>query len=372
MAEGKKKKGQFKKIIPIVIFAVIGAVLGYFAMALTDGNLGIILLAVVSLPVSLYMHIVIHESGHLVMGLFSGYRFVSFRIGNTIWVKQGRRIVRKKYHLEGTGGQCLLDPPERAEDGTFPCLMYNLGGGLFNLLFSSAAILLTLPGWVGSGAVSRAMLIPFAFVGIYLALTNLIPLKVDGLANDGYNIKSFRKNRDSARAFWTQMRMNKMQHTDGLRLCQIPQEFFVFPQGEISDPLIDGVRVFWFGRLLDQQRFAEASVFGRELCTLPGLLAIHKKQVEKELLFIELLGARRPEEIERLYDKGLEKKLKSGGGYPSTYRMLYTYAKLYTGDKVMEEAALAAFEKAIKTYPAPGEILTERELMEIVMKEERP
>ena len=96
---------------------------------------GGIAVMVLSVFISFFLHIILHEGGHLVCGLLSGYRFVSYRAGSIIWVKQGKQIVRKKFSIPGTGGQCLLDPPEPEEDGSFPSLLYNLGGGLSNLLF---------------------------------------------------------------------------------------------------------------------------------------------------------------------------------------------------------------------------------------------
>ena len=43
---------------------------------------------------SAFIQIILHEGGHLIAGLMSGYRFVSFRVLSMIWVRQNDREVR--------------------------------------------------------------------------------------------------------------------------------------------------------------------------------------------------------------------------------------------------------------------------------------
>jgi len=40
------------------------------------------------LVVSFYIQIAIHEFGHMIFGLITGYKFSSFRMGNLMWVKE--------------------------------------------------------------------------------------------------------------------------------------------------------------------------------------------------------------------------------------------------------------------------------------------
>ena len=37
--------------------------------------------------VAYYMQTVFHEAGHMLFGMLSGYKFVSFRVRNLIWIK---------------------------------------------------------------------------------------------------------------------------------------------------------------------------------------------------------------------------------------------------------------------------------------------
>ena len=68
-------------ILPMLIGGVCGAAGAAFGVSLLpeiDGGKGLILIGL-SLIFSIYFHIIVHEGGHLVCGLLSGYKFVSFR-----------------------------------------------------------------------------------------------------------------------------------------------------------------------------------------------------------------------------------------------------------------------------------------------------
>jgi NitT/TauT family transport system permease protein len=66
---------------------------------------------------------------------------VSFRIFNYTILKTKGKLKIKKFGIAGTGGQCLMTPPNcPIEELKF--VWYNLGGVFFNLLFSAVAIVL--------------------------------------------------------------------------------------------------------------------------------------------------------------------------------------------------------------------------------------
>ena len=101
---------------------------------------GAVLLAMI---IIFFLHITVHEAGHLGCGLLTGYRFCSYRIGSLMLIKTNGQFKLKQYALPGTGGQCLMAPPDMA-DGKMPYMLYHLGGCLFNLLFSLLAFLFSL------------------------------------------------------------------------------------------------------------------------------------------------------------------------------------------------------------------------------------
>ena len=90
-------------------------------------TVGVSLLAILILLFSIFLQVLLHEGGHLVCGLATGYRFVSFRIFNLTFIRKDGKLCIKRFSLAGTGGQCLLTPPERPLED-IPTTLYNLGG----------------------------------------------------------------------------------------------------------------------------------------------------------------------------------------------------------------------------------------------------
>jgi len=74
---------------------------------------GIFAGSIVCTLVAFILQIVLHEGGHLLFGLLSGYRFVSFRIFNWTLIRQEGKFRLKRFGIAGTGGQCLMLPPDK-------------------------------------------------------------------------------------------------------------------------------------------------------------------------------------------------------------------------------------------------------------------
>ncbi len=87
---------------------------------------GIFAGSIVCTLVAFILQIVLHEGGHLLFGLLSGYRFVSFRIFNWTLIRQEGKFRLKRFGIAGTGGQCLMLPPRQAF-GRDPCCALPLG-----------------------------------------------------------------------------------------------------------------------------------------------------------------------------------------------------------------------------------------------------
>lgn len=143
-------------------------------------TVGVSLLAILILLFSIFLQVLLHEGGHLVCGLATGYRFVSFRIFNLTFIRKDGKLCIKRFSLAGTGGQCLLTPPERPLED-IPTTLYNLGGVLANLL---TAILAFLPLLTVDGLpyLLKFFLLMLSLIGILLAGMNGIPMKMGASA----------------------------------------------------------------------------------------------------------------------------------------------------------------------------------------------
>ena len=93
-------KKKIKKLSPAIIGGVAGGIGGYFGaeyLTTGEGSLVDLLVFFVAVILSYYLHIIIHEGGHLVFGLRSGYQFVSFRIGSLILYKEDGKLTNLWY-----------------------------------------------------------------------------------------------------------------------------------------------------------------------------------------------------------------------------------------------------------------------------------
>ena len=119
------------------------------------------------------LHMIIHEIGHLICGLISGYKFSSFRIMNFILIQKNGKLKIKRLTIAGTGGQCLMAPPDM-KDEKIPILLYNLGGPIFNLI--AGIIFLLIFFILMPYPLVGASVFVFSLVGIIFAVLNGIPM----------------------------------------------------------------------------------------------------------------------------------------------------------------------------------------------------
>lgn len=374
MAKEKKKQTAKGHLISICFYTVLGVILGLAMISFVEWQLpeGIgssekayrICVMLVFLYLSFFIHIVLHETGHLIFGLMSGYQFSSFRIGTHMLMKENGKLVHRKIKIAGTGGQCLMIPPEMV-DGKFPVVLYNLGGSIVNLVVAA----LMIPVFVAIDKSSVFALFVFLFIamGAITGLSNGIPMRTKTVDNDGYNAISLGKSREAMRAFWIQMKTNE-QLTKGIRTKDMPEEWFEVPSDDaMKNPMVATIGVYAAIRMMDQHRFEEAGkLIDHMLKIETGMVALHRNLLICDQIYLELIGQNRSDRVEALYTKELKKFMKAMKTFPSVIRLEYAYRLLAEHDPESAAKSMAAFEKVAATYPYPNDINTERELMEIV------
>lgn len=378
MEKSKKKKNfsrKFQVIIPMVIGIALGAAVGLLAGKASSAIIGksdeevtfaemmtSVLTVVVFFYLAFFLQVIIHEGGHLVMGLLTGYRFISFRIGSFMFLKKDGKLSLKRMSLAGTGGQCLMAPPS-IEGEKMPYVLYNLGGSLFNLL---AAVLFLIPVVLGNGnGMLRVFCEVAAVLGLGSALMNGIPMRMSGIANDGYNAMTLGKSPAGLLALRRQLEMNA-QLALGKRPREMPKEWFAMPSEEEMGNMMTATQaVMHCGLLMDELCFSEAEELMEKLVSGENAIAgLHRNTMKCDLITCELLGEGRQEKLSEWKDKALDKFMKSMKKYPSIIRTQYAWALLYEKDEKKAEGFKNYFEKVAKTYPYDGDLASERELME--------
>lgn len=146
----KKKKIVWQQYIGAVFMMLIGAVCGfvmaeYLFLSFEDDPIYRKILSLAGLFLGMYVafffHIIVHEAGHLLFGLMTGYKFSSFRIASFIWLEENGKLKMKQLSIAGTGGQCLMSPPDM-KDGRIPIVLYNLGGSIINIIMGALFLII--------------------------------------------------------------------------------------------------------------------------------------------------------------------------------------------------------------------------------------
>lgn len=369
---GNKQKSSLSSVITVLICLLAGAAAGVlggmFVGSMSGGNdtlffiyLGVLL---VSLVVAYFAQIIIHEGGHLVCGLLSGYSFVSFNILGFVWQRGEDGALRTgRMQIAGAGGQCMMAPPEY-NGGDFPYVLYNLGGVLANLLSAAVFALLA---WLIPLAPVRILLICLAIVGALLGPMNAIPFANEAIQNDGKNILCIRRSIHARRAFWVQMRL-AAEVARGVRVRDLPDEWFApFPDAELNNPIVCAIPVLNTTRLMDMQDFPAALEAIRTLMARQkGVVGLYRTTMACDGAVCELLGGQPGEFTAMLEEPAHQQIMKAMADNPSILRTQYAIALLRDGDAEKSTALMDAFRKAAAKHAYPAEADSEQEIIALI------
>ncbi|MCF0147566.1 MAG: hypothetical protein HUJ77_04125 [Clostridium sp.] len=372
----KKREFQWQKVILIILFMIIGGVSGFLIAKYVDStnsggetplkvfiNTFIIILLIY---IAIILQIIIHEAGHLIGGLISGYKFSSFRVFNIMLIKENGSFKFKKLSLAGTGGQCLMIPPELI-DGKVPYKLYNLGGSILNII--TALIFLSFYILVSDVKFLSFFFLMISIIGIAFAIMNGVPMKFGGINNDGDNALSLGKNSSALKSFWIQMKINELA-SKGVRMKDMPEELFIIPSDEeMKNSIIATIFVFSCNRLMDENKFEDAHKLIRKYLDIDtAIVGLHRSLLICDEIYCKAINGSSKEEIDLLLDKGQKKFMKAMKKFPSVLRTEYVYSLIIEKDLDKASKIRKEFNKISLTYPYQSDIESEYELIEIAEK----
>lgn len=332
----------------------------YYTIDLSEG-ICVFLVAVGSMILSFLILVPIHELGHLVCGLLSGYKFVSFRIFNYTILKEDGKFRIKKFAVAGTGGQCLLTPPDLPLD-KIPTGWYNFGGVMANII----VLLIALPVFLLplNPFVAEALGV-FVAVDAIMILLNGIPMMAGGVGNDGYNMKLLKKNMRSKQGIVNQLRANAMIQ-NGVRPKDMPDEYFENPKDiDYRNALEVSIPLMYSSRPVDEMKYDEALECIESLYSHKDeIMPLYIKEIACELAFLYLRTGQ-PDKAESLLDKDLRKYIDTYRKMMSSKERLLCAIALYL-DK--DESKAREIYTELKTrqndYLLQGEVKSDLALME--------
>ncbi|GHU49165.1 hypothetical protein FACS1894127_1730 [Clostridia bacterium] len=155
----------------------------------------------------------------------------------------------------------------------------------------------------------------------------------------------------------------------GIRPRDIPAELFDWAEidDDISDIFVFETVCKRYEYLLDRLELGEARALMQILCnnshSLPDTI---KMPCYCELLFHELIGECRQEEIGRLYTKKLQDFIKAVHTEISVQRLMYAYACLVSKDNTKATEYLDSFYNACALTVFSGSVIFEKELIGLI------
>ena len=186
-ALNSSKKSNILTIITVVILITTVFFIGLFS---DKGTLHLIIDIILSLFLSFIVSIFIHEIGHLIFGLSSGYEFRSFKFLCFLSYRTTKKRCKIKFDFTPILGRLLMVPKDM-ENKKYKG--YLSGGYIFNLIFFILNVGLSIFLYF-----AFKKIIPFTYmmavVNLYLLFSNGIPLNINGIYNDRLNIKLIDEN----------------------------------------------------------------------------------------------------------------------------------------------------------------------------------
>ena len=370
------KKANLKKLLIPLLWLGVGAAMGLLVarilgpeitdtiaamgpleFALAYGSL----IALVALAA--FLQIIIHEGGHLVFGLATGYRFSSFRVASLMLLKRDGRYELKHLSIAGTGGQCLMIPPAYTEEG-FPYKLYNLGGVIANVVSALICGLLLIP--FHNNRYVMAFLASIAVIGVGYALMNGIPFGSGTVPNDGWNALHMGENPLALKSFWTQLAINAEQAA-GARLKDLPAEWFFVPTDEqLQNGMIASMAILSENRLMDMHDLKGARSLIAWLDDADSKLPeLYRHLMINDLAYCDLLLDSTDADISELDDPTTKAILKQMKDFPPVLRTRHAVELLAHHDRAAADKVVARFEKVARRYPYESDLEGERELMAI-------
>ena len=362
---------------------ITGTAFGAGAMALifalcgnifkdAGGALGVALLVgwiFIAIAVAAFLQIILHEAGHLIFGLLTGYRFLSFRAGNIAIVKQDGKLKLRKYSIAGTGGQCLLSPPDK-EAADMPFFWYNAGGVLMNLITAAICtlVLLTTDLHYTADVFLTMMLV----MGLLFAILNGIPMTSAGAGNDGQNIKALLRDRGLTVHLKKQL-LAAEAISKGLRLSEMPEDYFINDEcTAYSDYITMYSALTHLGLAIVKMQFDEALQTARKYMEhADEMLPLLKKELTCEYLFLLMVtDGDNSLDINRYWNKELEQYAETYSRFmTSKSRLLFAKALKIDGDRDKASAILQETKRKQDGYMYPGEARSDVAIMEYVMQQ---
>lgn len=236
----------------------------------------------------------------MIGGLLSGYKVIFIRFGSYTFLKEDEKWRLKKFNVPGTGGQCIMQPPEYKD---FHHHLYFLGGVIMNALLSLVGICLFIPfqGYL------CVLGIELVLMGLYFIVINGVPLKINGIVNDGYHV--FKMEKDNLKKLYAQLMISSLV-IEGMSLSSIDESLFQYNEsgcGHFYDDYLINVNAL---KAIENNQYKEARTLLSKIYQQPKTIELFKVSAKMELIILDVEEFGIYANIDEYIDKKLMKVLK--------------------------------------------------------------
>lgn len=305
--------------------------------------------------------VIVHEFGHLIFGLLTGYTFAAIGFGHHLFLMRDGRLRRFVYKLPGALGFCAMEVPDM-KDGSFPFALYLSGGAFGNTFFALVCIFAFAFG-IGSGVLffPHAFLFP-AFVNAYLAIVSILPIKTKFLNTDGKQLFDLLKHKNIRKSFWACEKISAAQYR-GVKFEDIPSEWFNETDDTQSVYAASIRAVRFLARTETDEPKEVCALIEKELSENHALSGRSKALLICMRIYYESIGERDAGTLKKLITQTQIDFMKRMKNTPSAIQSEYAYTLLVEKDVREASRIKARLEKISKKYPFPAEIDTAKKLI---------
>ena len=363
-----KKRRRFPKLFFITYIAfclgiILFASIHKFGFSLSTffTTVATIVLLGTAYCLSLASAVIVHEFGHLIFGLLTGYTFAAIGFGHHLFLQRDGRVRRFVYKLPGALGFCAMEVPDM-KDGSFPFRLYLSGGALCNAFLALVCIFAFAFG-IGSGVLffPHAFLLP-AFVNAYFAIVSILPIKTKFLNTDGKQLFDLLKHKNIRKSFWACEKISAAQYR-GVKFEDIPSEWFNETDDTQSVYAASIRAVRFLARTETDEPKEVCALIEKELSENHALSGRSKALLICMRIYYESTGERNADTLKKLITQTQIDFMKRMKNVPSVIQTEYAYALLVEKDVREASRIKARLEKISKKYPFPAEIDTAKKLI---------
>lgn len=307
-------------IIPIAMMLIIGIIPKFDVDSTMDSLISGILIPLLLFYLVYILTIILHELGHLIMGLCNNAIFEEFSFLFFSLYKENEKIqFRFKGLINGLGGYCSMNFPSNIKLKEYK--KFGLGGIIVNFILSLIGIILCL---CSSNNILLLISLYITFINIGFGISNLLPFETTtGMDTDGMKIYRMNNEKNYISNLNKNMKLSKLLKS-GTKIEDIPEDLIYKPESINNKPDME-MTVLYISKLIYLKKYIEAEELIKRCLNEEQnkLTTVSRYNLKGSLIDIYIENDKF-EQIKEIYDDELYKYIKSVSNFEKSI-MVYVF-----------------------------------------------